>query len=167
MNFHSRVHLLHWPTPTKKYLSKIKISVENAHFLFASWYQRVHFLEIFWLLMSVFDQIKKPVVIVVHWTRLRRRVSPSAVPYPVRKVDDQPCNDLDYLHLSILTVMSAECLHGQGHPAQMSLAYRHPGQELGPGLYVQASHQVHVEEDWDARHEGDAGHLTRTLLRTL
>ena len=114
--------------------------------------------------MSVFDQIKKPVVIiVVHWTRLRRRVSPSAVPDPVREVDDQPCNDLDYLRLSILTVMSAACLLGQGHPAQMSLAYRHPGQELGPGLYVQAGHQVHVEEDRDARHEGDSGHLTRTL----
>ena len=68
------------------------------------------FLEIFWLLMSVevFDQIKKPVVIIVHWTRLRRRVGPSAVPYPVREVDYQPCNDLDYLHLSILTLMSAE-----------------------------------------------------------
>ena len=53
---------------------------------------------------------------------------------------------------------------GQG---QMSLAYRHPGQELGPGLNVQARHQVHVEEDRDAGHEGDSGNLTRTLLRYL
>lgn len=59
-------------------------------------------------------------------------------------------------------VFSVYSSPGQGrHPAQMSLAYRHPGQELGPGLDVQAGHQVHVQEDRDARHEGDAGNLTR------
>ena len=75
----------------------MKISMENAQFLFASWYQRVHFLDL--LIVDVewgFDQINKPVVITVRWAGLTVR-SP-AVPYSVWEVDYQPCNDLDYLH---------------------------------------------------------------------
>lgn len=45
----------------------------------------------------------------------------------------------------------------------MSLAYRHPSEELGPGLDVQAGHQVHVEEDGDAGDEGDPRHLKGIL----
>ena len=79
--------------------------MENAQFLFASWYQRVHFLLNLLIVDVGLDQINIPVVIVVRWNGCRVR-SP-AVPYSVWEVDYQPCNDLDYLHLSILTVMSA------------------------------------------------------------